>query len=722
MPGVHRRQVKNKVSFLGELEMLRKNENRKWLATMVATIGCLLVAGVVYAAEPFNYFVNDWSVVSLTNYNHGTRISDKNELVIWQRRQKNWRDTRITVRMRFGRKLELLSRKQNKTWLDGWIPVVSFTAMDGDMQYNFKIWATPLPTVKDWKKVYDWPTEGDNFLTWIWVKVTNNGARPAGAKLRFEQTGPKRDHPVPMLREPIEFSWPRLDMGMRQEAVVRIPQYPIKNNPTFDDADPRLWLKRTIEYWEEKIKEAAVIEVPCEKATTALKASHVHQLFSCDHGVVHGGEGIYDWFWLRDGSLAVMHLEEAGFDREAKITLDTVLKRARRDGRFDSQNELDGNGQGPWAIWQYYKITGNKQWLANAYPKLKKSAEWTMKARREDTKGTKFEGLLPGWGGEGENRHYEKFHIVGYDFWNLRGMLCVADAARILGKKEDAEKFSREAKLYRQTINTHWKRTGYPYFPPTWEKWDEPNSATTHWGNTETLWPTELFAPDDPRVTALIHHLRYEYGGGFVEGLERWGVDTSINTEGKKCVMNYLSSYTTLAEMIRGNHEQVVEDFYWYLLHSTAANAFPEGIYYETRTSRHDVYPHATGHAMYANMLRHMLIHERGDVLHLLLAVPDWWLGDGEEIRIEGAPTHFGKMSLTIRGTAKGVEVKLDPPKREPPKRIVLHLPKSRPLVKPVKGIEVVYRSDQKKRWDWPTIVKLYKKCETFVPLSKFIK
>ena len=37
-------------------------------------------------------------------------------------------------------------------------------------------------------------------------------------------------------------------------------------------------------------------------------------------------------------------------------------------------------------------------------------------------------------------------------------------------------------------------------------------------------------------------------------------------------------------------------------------------------------------------------------------------------------------MSLLVRGTKQGVEIKFDPPKREPPKTIVLHLPRSRPL------------------------------------------
>ena len=62
-----------------------------------------------------------------------------------------------------------------------------------------------------------------------------------------------------------------------------------------------------------------------------------------------------------------------------------------------------------------------------------------------------------------------------------------------------------------------------------------------------------------------------------------------------------------------------------------------------------------------------------------------------------------------MRGTAAGVEVKLDPPRRQPPQRIVLHLPKSRPLLKAPKGVHVVYRPDQARRWDFPAVVEAYR-------------
>ena len=49
------------------------------------------------------------------------------------------------------------------------------------------------------------------------------------------------------------------------------------------------------------------IEVPCRKATEALKAAHVCQMIANDRGEVHGGEGFYDVFYIRDGAYQVMH-------------------------------------------------------------------------------------------------------------------------------------------------------------------------------------------------------------------------------------------------------------------------------------------------------------------------------------------------------------------------------------------------------------------------------
>jgi len=210
-------------------------------------------------------------------------------------------------------------------------------------------------------------------------------------------------------------------------------------------------------------------------------------------------------------------------------------------------------------------------------------------------------------------------------------------------------------------------------------------------------------------VVETIRHVREVFGGGFHEGTIRFIRNPKKPVpQGANVIHPYLSAYTTMASLIRGESETVVEDFYWYLLHSSASHAFPEGIYWERREAWRDFIPHPTGAANYAILLRHMLLHEHGDELHLLAAVPDGWLAEGRTIRVVGAPTWFGPLDLTVRGASTGVKASYSAPRRDPPKRIVLHLPKSRPLLGDLPGVEVVYRDDQRQQWDFPTVVSRY--------------
>jgi len=656
-----------------------------------------LVESVTGSAENFDYFTNNWNVIGLKDYIYGSRITPSNELLL---------ANKIPVEIRVGPDLTPLSREHPKLAMDGWMPIILVTAEKGPVSYEVMYWATPLPDVKDWKRAFDWPTEGENFLNWIRVKATNKSEMPVKANVEIkpnakvkaprtpeEQSRTKTDK-VPKR----EYSWSwELSPGGSAEGVARYTFLPIDNPGKYDREDRRVWLKRTAEYWRGVMDRAARIEVPCRKATEALLAAHVCQLIANDHGEVHGGEDFYDVFYIRDGAYQVMELEEAGFMDTAARAIELYLIRQRDDGRFESQkNQFDANGQAVWTLWQYYRITRDSEFLERVYPQMLRAVQWAIKARR--TTASPFSGLLPIAPADGECLWEAKNHIVGYDLWNLRAMLCTADAARILGRSDEAKKLLAEAGAYRADIDSAWKKTGLKHFPPSWEK------DGTHWGNTETLWPTALFDRDDPRVAALSRHVREDFAGGFIEGTIQWKGRGNV-----EAIHPYMGAYTTMTDLVRGRHEQVVEDFYWYLLHSTAAHAFPEGIYYKKRMAWSHTIPHVTGACNYAIMLRHMLVHEAGDELHLLSAVPDWWLGEGKDIHVERLPTHFGRMNLTIRGMKKGVEVRLDPPKRNPPRRIVLTLPKSRQLTVSLQGVEVVQRSDQKKRWDFPTVVDLYR-------------
>ncbi len=649
---------------------------------------CATLAATASAGDAFDYFRNSWNVIGLKDYERGTRITPDNRLLI----------DGGEVRIRIGNELAALSRLQTKTLFAGWMPIVLLTAEEGAVRYEFTFWAAPLPGVQQWQHAYAWPTEGENYMNWIRVQVTNTGPVTAAGKVVLVET-----RGTDAARHARDFS---LAPGGSAQAVFRIPftataAFPPDPAQAAEDAqaagaEADLWLQRTIQFWQSVRDRAARIDVPCRKATETLLAAHVCQLIANDHGVMHGGEGFYDEFYIRDGGYQLMELEEAGLADAARQAVDHYLTCQRSDGRFESQpNQLDANGQALWTLWQYYKITGDRAWLEHAYGSMLRAVAWTRQARRATPADSPFAGLLPAAVADGEFLWDGKHHIVGYDLWNLRGILCTADAARILGRDQEAQELAQEAADYRAAIDAAWHRTGVSHFPPSWEL------VGTHWGNTETLWPTEIFDRQDPRVSAMIQHARTEQGGGFVEGTIQW-------LGAKDAIHPYLSAYTTMASLALGQAENVVEDFYWYLLHSSASHAFPEGIFYRRRHAWADTIPHVTGASNYALLLRHMLVHEQGDELHLLAAVPDGWLAAGQEIHVQNAPTHFGPLSLRVRGSAAGVEVEFQPPIRTAPERIVLHLPQSRPVFQVPEGIEVALRPDQKIAWDFDHVVRIY--------------
>ena len=84
--------------------------------------------------EPFDYFHNSWTVIGLKDYAHGTRITPDNQLII---HDSNGKPSRVLIR--FGQQLTSLTRRQVKILMDGWLPVVSITAEDGQVMYEFTL-------------------------------------------------------------------------------------------------------------------------------------------------------------------------------------------------------------------------------------------------------------------------------------------------------------------------------------------------------------------------------------------------------------------------------------------------------------------------------------------------------------------------------------------------------------------------------------------------------
>jgi len=92
--------------------------------------------------------------------------------------------------------------------------------------------------------------------------------------------------------------------------------------------------------------------------------------------------------------------------------------------------------------------------------------------------------------------------------------------------------------------------------------------------------------------------------------------------------------------------------------------------------------PNTTSNAMFLQTLRYLLIQDWEDAdgrpheLRLLYGAPSRWFADGAALKVEGAPTMFGPVSVRCQSRLSQGEVAIDvgaPPR--PPAKMMLRIP-----------------------------------------------
>ncbi len=665
------------------------------------------------------YFANPWTLVGLKDYRDGTRIAPDGTLLLGEgvKCQFLVGELYSPLPASIVRTLEkdslqvegLFRPRADVATFDVALPMVHLLhkATDG-LSYEFIVFASPLNPAD--ASSYGRPVGTENYLNQVCIRVHSEGAQAreacSGISLSRAVSAPEAIEPsgdfercvckekgkvVLLMGLPRGTTQQKVGDSLRWKAPVPgdgvaefflvIPHLPLAEGDSLPDipvgarrfGEPAVNVRpgtpahfaevsrRTKQFWQDFLRKGAIIGVPEEKPSLTYYASLAYTFIGRDGTVIKPGEGFYDEFYLRDGAYQTHALDVAGFASEGKESLAHFLTYQKADGQFVSQEgELDGNGQALWALYAHYSLTGDRAWLSEVYPAARKAVLWIERARQ--TKGrpdSPYFGILFASIADGENLMQTPKHIVGYDFWNLRGVNCTARMAEALGEESDAQAYGQLFESYKACVENGLRKAGFDWFPPTYE------GVGTSWGNLTMLHPTRLFDPLDARVTATLDRVR----AGFVEGTIRWG------EEEKGVIHPYMSTYVTNSEVVRGEREKAVDHFYHYLAHTTSTHGFPEGVYYMTRTAWGDTVPHLWAAAQYIILLRKMLLREDGEALHLLPAVPVAWLRPGKKIVLLGAPTVFGKANLAVNGLEDGCDVRFSWPDRKTPKQVIFHIP-----------------------------------------------
>lgn len=402
------------------------------------------------------------------------------------------------------------------------------------------------------------------------------------------------------------------------------------------------------------------------------------------------GPAVYREFWGRGEYFQGRAIEAAGYLDIGKETVRHALSLEKDDGEWDwpvtsgwpAWDNIGGNAA---SVWDYYLYSRDRQWLASTYPYLARAADWIRLHREESmvpddappavepihrqipwkcsdelepalAPGEKhyWYGLLPwSYGDSG----LPEGHPFPHNVWALYAVELAAKAADELGKQEDAARYHAEYAAYKDAIMVSMKRAialekeDAPYLPamPTL-----PDGAVSQ--SFVAVYPTNLLAADDPWVTNLLSHTRRT---------ELQGLPTNMAWMGQGGVWPGESLNVAETYLRRGDIEKTISLLTSALNHGYSTNVFKEEIKVDKRLpvacksgnaakveNGHGTgdMPEAWGNANLVLLVRDMLLREDGDTLRLLTGIPARWIGAGEEIGVESAPTTFGaSVSFQLR-------------------------------------------------------------------------
>ena len=187
------------------------------------------------------------------------------------------------------------------------------------------------------------------------------------------------------------------------------------------------------------------------------------------------------------------------------------------------------------------------------------------------------------------------------------------------------------------------------------------------WAFLQSIYPGRIFNPDDSLMLGTMAMLDSVDCEGLIYG-------TGWLPDG---IWNYAGSFYAHAHLWLGHSKKASATLYAFANHACPLLCWREEQNPRGKTPKYvgDM-PHNWASAEFIRLVRHALLLERGDELHLFQAMPAEWAAPGAVTKVQNVPSAFGPVSLEFQVAEVGAVVRLRflPPTRTPPARIVLNL------------------------------------------------
>ena len=376
-----------------------------------------------------------------------------------------------------------------------------------------------------------------------------------------------------------------------------------------------------------------------------------------------------------------MLLDQVGLHTEAGEGIQMPVDAQAADGCWAYPLGWDhycwgSSGLKSWAVMEHYLLTGDKDYLAMAYPHMFSSSLWQERQRArtrvlENGSRPLTYGLLPrGMGDCGLMNDEELYGVfIPHNILAVYADSLTLKAAEILDKTGDLTELRKIYQAARGDLMQSMDKgaiteDGYRWIPGVAGK-----TSGSRWGVLYASFPCNFLPPDHELITGTIRKIESRMSPGGIP----------VHTGWMKDGMWVAITLDNLAEVLlqRNEGDAAAKYLYATINHGTPLYSWCEERGQEagskecTGDRQHLWTPAAVG-----RFIRDALAMEDGGTLHLARGTARQWLSGGEELGAKGINTHFGEVTYSVKYDAKTQHVTgsigLESPK--PIQKAVLHV------------------------------------------------
>lgn len=425
---------------------------------------------------------------------------------------------------------------------------------------------------------------------------------------------------------------------------------------------------KTAALWDAKLS-SVKIDIPEKQIVNMMKTNLAYILINRDKALLQPGSRNYQRAWMRDGAIINAAMLRSGFMEEAKEFIDFMASMVEPDGFVPfmidvdkmpewakSWTEYDSQGEFIYAIMEYYRFSGDKQFVKDCLPAAKRALEYITRLRNTrmtdeykngpDEK-RKYYGLVP------PSNSHEGYFPPAYSYWDdfftLKGWKDAVEMAKVAGDSKLERSAKHNVEDFRGTfydsMRLVMKLHNMDTIPASADKADfDPTSTSIG------LFPCDEYEYMPREQTEKTFEKYYAEGfssklkqgwtGGYTPYEQRNAMsflimgrkDKALNMVRYFCASSRPKEWNEVAEVVFGNYRmpQYVGDM-----------------------------PHTWISGEIINTIRSLFIYEDNGELALAKGVDKDWLRFDNSVNIGEMPTYWGSVAYSAKQEKEVLKIKV---------------------------------------------------------------